>query len=438
MLRPKFLILFVTVLFFVACQNETNKNNIELEKEIRFTEIKRPYTTISPTINSLLNSDNETLQTEIENLWLNAKKSGLPLIENDTLDSDYKYITFLYKAKNSHTEISFEVKGIYSDYRMGDMTLRKLGNTGFHYRCYKVPVDICFSYRFIIKDTANGKEYKEIDKFNPDRIPTDEIHRYTFSVLDLKKEEPNLNIKKHNNTGSRIDTLKYTDKVVYKERNIYVYLPPGYDKNRTEAYPVIYLFDAFMYLHRIEVPNIFDNLIAENKTKPMIAVFFGTFRSTRGVILPLNTDFKKEFTTEFLPLIREKFNVSTKPDENIIGGMSYGGLAASYIAFYHPDIFGKVLSQSGSFWRDKELEDIKGEWIRSDWLINKFITEEKKDIKLLLDWGLQENQVLGSNRRMVRVLEDKKYEYKYVEFNGWHDWSNSRKTFAKGLLYLLE
>jgi len=438
MLRPKFIILFVSVLFFVACKNETNKDSIEFEKEIRFTEIKRPYTTVSPIINSLLNTDNKTQQTEIGNLWLNIQKSGLPLIENDTLDTNYKYITFLYKADNKHTEISFEVKGIYDDYRLGDMTLRKLGNTDFHYRCYKVPVDICFSYRFKIKDTLTGKEHMEIDKFNLDRIPTGEIQGYTFSVLDLKKEESNLNIKKHSNTGSRIDTLKYSDKVVKKERNIYVYLPPDYDKNRSEAYPVIYLFDAFMYLHRIEVPNILDNLIAENKIRPMIAVFFGTFSSTRGVILPLNTDFKGEFTTEFLPLIREKYNVSTKPEKNIIGGMSYGGLAASYIAFYHSDIFGKVLSQSGSFWRDKELEDIKGEWIRSDWLINKFITEDKKDLKLFLDWGLQENQVLGSNRRIVRVLEDNKYEYKYIEFNGWHDWSNSRKTFPKGLMYLLE
>jgi len=46
--------------------------------------------------------------------------------------------------------------------------------------------------------------------------------------------------------------------------------------------------------------------------------------------------------------------------------------------------------------------------------------------------------VLGSNRRMVRVLDKKGYDYKYTEFNGWHDWSNSRKTFSKGLLYLMK
>ena len=59
MLRPKYLILFVIVLIFMACHNGTNKDDIELETEIRFSEIKHPYTTISPTIISLRNLYNK-------------------------------------------------------------------------------------------------------------------------------------------------------------------------------------------------------------------------------------------------------------------------------------------------------------------------------------------------------------------------------------------
>ena len=39
---------------------------------------------------------------------------------------------------------------------------------------------------------------------------------------------------------------------------------------------------------------------------------------------------------------------------------------------------------------------------------------------------------------MVRALSKKGYEYKFIEFNGYHDWSNSRKTFPEGLMYLLK
>jgi enterochelin esterase-like enzyme len=84
------------------------------------------------------------------------------------------------------------------------------------------------------------------------------------------------------------------------------------------------------------------------------------------------------------------------------------------------------------------LTDLFGNEIRNDWIINQYIRVDKKKIKLFLDWGLQENMVLGANRKMVRILDKKGYDFKFVEFNGWHDWSNSRKTFPVGLMYLLK
>lgn len=246
---------------------------------------------------------------------------------------DYKYVTLIFQDSTKSKNISFDVYGIYDEYRFGDMKLHQLGKTDLYYRCYKVPNDICFSYRFNITDTLTGMTYKETDKYNDDRIPRGEIRNFSYSVLDLRKIETDWNVKRYNNLSSRIDTLKYTDTTVNKERNIYVYLPPDYDKNRKEAYPVIYLFDAYIYLNRVEVPNILDNLVTEKKIEPMIAVLFGTFRSTRGITLPLNSEFRNEFVSEFLPFIRNNYNTSLKPENSIIGGISYGGLAAACSLF---------------------------------------------------------------------------------------------------------
>lgn len=378
------------------------------------------------------------LDSELEQIWKLAERDGLPLVELDTLDSDYKYLTLIYRNDSENTRITFEVFGIYDEYRWGDMKLRRLGDSDLHYRCYKVPHDICFSYRFNVIDKLTGITSKVVDPYNPNAIPIGDTYNYSYSVLDLHKDGYLWNAKKYSDLNSRIDTLHYTDKIVHKDRDIYVYLPPNYDEDREEAYPVIYLFDAFIYLNRVQVPNILDNLISEGKIEPMAAVLFGTFRSTRSVILPLNFDFKDEFVSEFLPTIREPYNFSLRPEENLIGGMSFGGLAGAFIGFHHPEIFGKVLSQSGSFWRGFKQSDAEGTSIRDDWLINRFLVEEKLPLKLYLDWGLQENYVLDANRRMVKVLQKKGYEYKFIEFNGWHDWSNSRKTFVEGLQYLLE
>lgn len=426
------------ILILIILSINLYSQNKEFDKNVKFTEVIRPYMTISPFISKLLKPDNQDLQQEIKNLWSNAEKGNIPLIENDPLDPDYKYLTLIYQENSKNIEVSFEVKGIYDEYRLGDMKLRRMQNTDLYYRCYKIPNDICFAYRYIIKDTISGKEVKKTDKFNSDIIPRGQVYNISYSVIDLRSNEIDWNAKRYNNLNSKIDTIKYTDSVVKKNRNIYVYLPPNYDKNRKKPYSIIYLFDAFLYLNRVEVPNILDNLIAEKKIEPMIAVFFGTYRKSRRIILPLNFDFKKEFVTNVVPLIREKYNTSLNPNENIIGGMSYGGLAAGFMGYYHSDIFGKVLCQSGSFWRDIELTDSEGDEIRNDWLINKYLTSNKKELKFYLDWGLQENWVLGSNRRMVKVLNKKGYEVKFTEFNGWHDWSNSRKTFADGLMYLFD
>jgi len=432
-MKKKIVTVLTALIFSITIYSQSQT---EESKEIRFFQIERPYMTITPFIKHLLKLDEESLQKELNNLWIKNKK--FPLIESDSLDNDYVYTTIIYRENSPNKVISFDIFGTYDEYRLGNKKLYHIPNTDFYYRCYKFPKDICFSYRFIITDTVSKEVIKTVDKYNPNIIPHGVVRSYSYSVFDLNAPETDWNIKKYNNIQSVIDTLLYTDKVVKKERNIYVYLPLGYDKQRAEAYPVVYLFDAFIYLNRVEVPNILDNLISEGKIEPIIAVFFGTYRSTRKDILPLKYDFMEEFTSDLVPLIKNKYNVSGQPEKNIIGGMSYGGLAAGFMAFYHPDIFGKVLGQSSSFWRDFEHLDSEGEWFRDDWLINQYLTADKKQLRFYLDWGLQENWVLDSNRKMLKVLIEKGYDVKFIEFNGWHDWSNSRKTFAKGLMYLLE
>lgn len=409
------------------------------QDRINFTEIRTPYKSVSPTISKLLKLKSDSLSFELNKLWTEIEKEGAPLIEKDPLYDDYLHMTFIYRDNTENKDIGFVISGIYEEYRFGDMKLHRLKDTDLLYRCYMVPDDICFSYRFKIKDTLTGNTVYDIDKYNENRIPTGTKQSFSYSALDLRHNEPHLYKKRDENTGSKIDTIVFDSKIMNNSRNIFIYLPPGYDRHRKSKYPVIYLFDSFIYLNRVEVPHILDNLTADGKIEPMIAVMIDNPTDTsRRTELPYNFDFKQFITEELVPFIRKEYNISANPDKNIIGGISYGGLASAFIAFYHPDIFGKMLSQSGSFWRDLEWYDSNGVDIRGDWLTNKFLVEDKKNLKIFLDWGLQENWCLSAGRRMAKVLDKKEYKFKFVEFNGWHDWANSRKTFPEGLLYLLD
>ena len=412
---------------------------ISIYGQIKFTETRTVYKTVSPTIAKLQKVDSDSLSQETGKLWTKIKNEGLPLIEKDSLFDDFVYMTFIYQDSTDNKNIKFEVFAIYDEPRFGDMKMHRLRDTDLYYRCYMIPNDICFSYRFQVTDTLTGKSITNIDKYNENKIPYGTTRNYSWSVLDLRQNEPDWNKKRYENTGSRLDTVVFDSEVMNNSRNIYVYLPSGYNQQEKLKYPVIYLFDSDIYLHRADVPNILDNLIKEGKIEPMVAVMMDNPTNTsRLTEMPFNFDFKQFIVDELVPSIRKKYNVSLNPAENILGGASYGGLASTFITFYHPDIFGKALCQSASLWRDLEWYDINGDDYRDDWIIGKILVEEKKDLKIYLDWGLQEDWCKESGRKLVRVLDKKGYDYKFIEFNGWHDWSNYRKTFPEGLLYLLE
>ena len=422
--------LIIFGLILTSCVNE--------QERIEFKEVRNIYKSVSPKISAFQNLSKADKELAIFDLLKNEHNQRFPLIEIDSLYSDYVYATFIYLDTTQNQQIEFEVFGIYDEHRFGDKKLYRLDSTDFYYRTYMIPNDLCFSYRFILTDTINGTKQIVTDTLNNDLIPKGKRKGYSWSVLDLRTHEIDWNTRRHDNIGSKLDTFKITSYLLDNTRNIYVYLPSDYNKT-TKKYPVIYLFDSFIYLNRVEVPNVLDNLIYSNKIEPMIAVFIDNpTRTSRDYELPMNPIFKDFVVKELIPKIKERYRITDVPDQTIIGGMSYGGLAASYVAFDCDSVFGKILSQSGSFWRDTKLTDVGDEWIRTDYLIKRFQTENKKSLKLYLDWGLQEDWCKASGRRIVKVLQTKGYDSRFKEFNGWHDWSNSRKTFANGLLYLTD
>ncbi len=136
-----------------------------------------------------------------------------------------------------------------------------------------------------------------------------------------------------------------------------------------------------------------------------------------------------------------QFAITTDPAKRIVGGSSAGGLAAAYVAFEHPDVFGNVLSQSGAFTLLPEGET------ESHWLAHQFAERENLPLKFHLDVGtLEENSfrdlkgrpsALAGNRRMHEVLQAKGYKVHYTEFRGGHDYISWQGTLAEGLMALL-
>jgi enterochelin esterase family protein len=168
----------------------------------------------------------------------------------------------------------------------------------------------------------------------------------------------------------------------------------------------------------------------------------------RATELPCNPKFADFLATELVPWLRQHYNVTADPRSVTIGGSSYGGLAATYAAYRHPETFGNVLSQSGSYWWTPPTDSTKpGSFDPNrdpSYVANLFVESPKLPVRFYLDAGSMEldlsgrgGSILVPNRHLRDVLRAKGYEVFFQEFIGGHDYVSWRETLADGLILLL-
>jgi enterochelin esterase family protein len=242
------------------------------------------------------------------------------------------------------------------------------------------------------------------------------------------------------NSKGKLACYQFSSRILKNKRDIWIYTPASYQW-KDGPYPLLIVFDGQAYTSElIPGPTILDNLIAENKIPPLVAVFISSIDQTaRNQELPCYPRFIHFLSQELLPWISRRYLVTQNPSQTIVAGSSYGGLAAAYAALYDPQRFGNVLSQSGAFWWQPDQSS------STPWLVKQFESQSNLPIRFYLDVGDQETNaepgrmnMIEVNRYLHTLLKDKGYNVSYNEFKGGHDYACWRKTFAIGLMALLK
>lgn len=163
---------------------------------------------------------------------------------------------------------------------------------------------------------------------------------------------------------------------------------------------------------------------------------------TRNGELPCNDKFVAFHAEELVLWVRENYNVSTDPSENVIAGSNFGGLAASFTALRHPELFGNVISQSGSYsWSPETNSSFLAHEVEGEWLTRQYAEADTEPIRFFIEIGLNENgrpSMVIVNRHFRDVLLARGYEIvRYNEFNGGHEYLNWRGSLADGLIALI-
>jgi iron(III)-enterobactin esterase len=179
--------------------------------------------------------------------------------------------------------------------------------------------------------------------------------------------------------------------------------------------------------------TVLDNLIAQKRVPVMIAISIGNGSgdaqgSQRGLEYDTMSGKYAEFVeTEVLPLVEKQYNVKlTKdPEARATMGTSSGGSAALSMAWYHPELYHRVLTYSGTYVNQQwppNPETPHGAWEYHERLIPN---SPAKPIRIWMEVGdrdllnpnvMRDNMHdwVVANENMARVLAAKGYHYQFV------------------------
>ena len=196
-------------------------------------------------------------------------------------------------------------------------------------------------------------------------------------------------VRRDNIPHGEIAVVQYDSKSLGTHRQMRVYTPPGYSTAR--RYPVIYLLHGIggndlEWIRACHADIILDNLIADGKITPMVAVFpngnssvtadaGGEFpgeamgarggvpaaarggapaapaargaaqggRGGRGMSMDAwLTPFENDLLKDIVPYIDSHYAVYTDRDHRALAGLSMGGGQSLNIGLVHPEVFAYV------------------------------------------------------------------------------------------------
>ena len=218
-----------------------------------------------------------------------------------------------------------------------------------------------------------------------------------------------------------------------ERREIQVYLPARFRRNR--RYPLLVVHDGPDYLRFAALKTVLDNLIHRLEIPQMIVAM--TQSPDRLMEYAGNNTHADFVVNDVLPLMAEKFSLIDEPFARGIMGASFGGVASLHAAWRYPDVFGRLLLQSGSFaFSDLGAHQRGPVFDPIVRFMNEFRANPGRPAeKIYMSCGIYES-LIYENRSLVPQLQAQGINIKFEEARDAHNWENWRDRLRNGLSWL--
>lgn len=216
-----------------------------------------------------------------------------------------------------------------------------------------------------------------------------------------------------------------------RDKLCYVYTPAEYGQHPDRRYPVLYLQhgggeNEIGWIWQGKIANIADNLIAQDRMKPMIIVMnTGYAFRPDGSSHPAVGSFSEELVQDCIPFIDRVYRTQLERENRAMAGLSMGGIQTQITVFRYPELFAWAGIFSGGLTIKEDDVDY------SDVLFNK--EKFEKQFKLLFAaCGTKDGFYEKTMKNALEVLKHQIPLEVFVE-EGYHDWTFWRHCAAEFL-----
>jgi predicted alpha/beta superfamily hydrolase len=234
------------------------------------------------------------------------------------------------------------------------------------------------------------------------------------------------------------------------DRNVTIFLPPGYETTPDRRYPVLYLHDgqnlfdpdaAFKKGEHWRVGETATALIDAGRVPPLIIVGIDNTGHRRLHEYTPTHDrrrggggadaYGQMLVNELKPFVDKRYRTLPDAASTGLGGSSLGGLVSLYLGLRHPVTFSRLAVMSPSVW-----------WDRRVILRHVRDARPKPRLRMWVDIGTREGRYHVDNAQLLRVglvksgwVEGDDLHYEEVD-GGTHSEGAWARRFDRVLLYL--
>lgn len=237
----------------------------------------------------------------------------------------------------------------------------------------------------------------------------------------------------------------YHSEAMGENRTFGVSLPPGYEEQPTQRYPVIFLLHGGhgnpkdWFEKKGNALMTLQKLYTTGKLPPSIVITpdGNDKRGSSAYWDPQYMDgphgkVATAIGDELVKVISARYRTLPNPDYWAIGGLSSGGWGAMNVGLHNVNNFSILFSHSGYFKDKSGPQNSPIEYIK-----NIPLTEQKR-LRVYLDSGRCDVEEVEEARKFTQVLSQQKVYNMFRQYPGSHTWEYWRSHLADSLTFVGE